>query len=187
MKQVARSLALFLAATTVCTAAHSRKATPAKAKRPVVTQLVRMNAKAHKLSAPISFAFVPGEVLADGKQRARVSVTPLVDVDQVEIKIETRDGLELARGPHQWQVGARKNTAIQQDLLLTTSGKGERGLMIIATLHFPDGTTMSGFAAYTLNPAGRPTDTPLPGTREIIIDGEKLQVTPLPSTPAEAH
>jgi hypothetical protein len=184
MKQVTGSLALFLAATSVClAAAPARKAAPVKAKRPVVARLVRLNARSHKPSPPIIFEFVPGEVVADGQQRARVSVTPLVDADQIEIKIETRDGLDLAHGPHQWQVATRKNTAIQQDLLLTTSGKGERGLMVIATLHFPDGTTMTGFAAYALNPAGRSADTPVPGTREIIIDGEKLLVSPLPAAP----
>jgi hypothetical protein len=110
-----------------------------------------------------------------------LSVTPLVDADQMEIKVETRDGLDLARGPRHWQVAARKNTAIQQEVMLKTSGKGERGLMIIATLHFADGTTMSGFAAYSLNPAAQAADSPVSSSREITIDGEKLHVTPLPS------
>lgn len=185
MNRVAGSMALFLAATAVgFAAAPARKATPAKTKRPVVTKLTRIGGKTHKPMAPISFEFVPGEVVADGRQRARVAVTPLVDADQVEIKIETRDGLGIARGPRQWQAGARKNTPIQQNLVLSTSGNGERGLTVIATLHFPDGTTMSGFAAFSLNPAGRPTDTPNASSREITVDGERLLVTPLPVTPS---
>jgi hypothetical protein len=135
---------------------------------------------AHMPAPPITITLVPGFRVGAGRQRARVWVKSLVDADHVEVKVETRDGLAIGHGRPRWQTAARKNVAVSEELILTASGKGERGILIAATLYFADGTSMTGVAAYILNPDGRRPDAPIPGTREILTPtGEKLLEIPL--------
>jgi hypothetical protein len=172
---------LFLATASVClAAAPPRKPAPPKSKSPVVKRLVRLGTRAHMHSAPIVITLEPGAVDSSGRQRARVWIRPLVDAERMEVLIETWDGLTLARGRKSWQATARKDAAVSEDLLLAASGKGERGIVIAATLYFADGKSMGKPESFILNPGAPRTDTPLSTGREITLpDGKKLEVIPV--------
>jgi hypothetical protein len=180
MKRWMGCLVLFLAAVSVSPAAPPRKKTPAKRPVPVVARLVRLGAREHEAKPPIAITLVPGPVAGMGRQRARVWVRPLVDAERLEVKVVTQAGLEIVSGRREWRSAARKDGAQSEEVILAASGAGERRIIIAATLHFADGTAVSGVEAYVLNPdAQLPAVTP-PGSREIIMpNGERVLEIPV--------
>lgn len=179
MRRWIGELALLLAMPGLCSAAPVRKAASVKQPVPVVTRLVRLGAKGHDARPLIAISLTPGAVVASGRQKARVWVRPLVDGERLEVNVLARGGLALAAGRRRWEGAARKSTALSEEVTLATAGPGERRLIITATLHRPDGSTISGVEAYVLNPAAAPSGIP-PGTRQITLpNGEKVIEIPV--------
>jgi len=180
--QIYWSLTLSLAVTgaALAPAGAAPRTHSGKDARPLVSRMVRLNARDDKPAAPVAIAVVPGRVTAAGRQEVLVTATPGVRARQLILSVRAGDGLVVASRHADHTARGEAKVPVTRAVELAASGPGQRRVTVTATLVFANGARQTGIAAYLLNPQAPRVRPSSAGSRRVDTpDGR--QILELPS------
>jgi hypothetical protein len=157
--------------------APGRPAPPAPAG--IASQLARVNGGSHTPGAPFQVRLTAGAVMAPGRQRVRLEVTPLADAERLEVEVEASDGLAVAAGKTRWEAPARKGETLSGELVLQRVAPrlppgsdlrrplDEQRLMVTVSLVRGEDERQGGVALWCVNRKRLRPEEAHPGSRRV--------------------
>lgn len=180
-----RSILMILIAAFAAAASAAPQAAPSQKRSPhgAAVGLARHDHRGGKPVAPLRFDLTRGQIFPDGRQVVRVSITPVAEGTRLDVEVEASRGLFVTAGPAQWSGPGKNGRAVSRDLVLRSLYKGERRLIVSATLHQEGAGTQSGVAIYRVGPQDNaPLGEVHPGARlRRRPDGRKIIEIPAES------